>query len=173
MTLKLDGKKTIVSEVAALAHASVSLIAAEYSGLTAGELISLRQTARQSGAVVRVVRNTLAKRALQDTAFACMNEKLVGPLLLVFSEEDPGVGARVLKDFVKNHEKLKVMALSLSNQLLPKESLGQLASLPTRLQAIAQLMSVMLAPITQLVRTTAEPYAELVRVIAAVRDQKQ
>lgn len=172
MTLKLDGKQAIVSEVSAILAQSVSVIAAEYSGLTVEELTALRQAARQSGAFVRIVRNTLAKRALQETPFAGLQEKLQGPLLLVFSQEDPGSGARVLKAFIKDHEKLKVMALSLPNQLLPKEHLNQLANLPTRLQAIQQLMSVMLAPITQCVRTMVAPYTVLVRTIAAVRDQK-
>ncbi|OGT55086.1 MAG: 50S ribosomal protein L10 [Gammaproteobacteria bacterium RIFCSPHIGHO2_12_FULL_42_10] len=173
MTLKFEGKQTIVSDVSDIAAKSVSLIAAEYSGLTVGELTELRQTARKEGVVVRVVRNTLAKRALETTEFACIRDKLTGPLVLVFSQEDPGVGARLLKTFSKDHEKLKVTALAMSNQLLPKESLNQLANLPTRLQGISQVMSVMLAPITVLTRTMVAPYTKLVRTVAAIRDQKQ
>ena len=173
MTLKLEGKKTIVNEVALLAGKSVSLITAEYSGLTVGELTVLRKTARESDVTVCVVRNTLAKRALDGTSFACIREKLVGPLMLIFSKEDPGIGARLLKTFIADHEKLKVTALALSNQLLSKEHLNQLASLPTRLEGIQQVMSVMLAPITVLARTLAAPYTTLVRTMAAIRDQKQ
>jgi len=97
----------------------------------------------------------------------------VGPLLLAFSQEDPGAAARLIKEFVKDHEKLKVRALAVDNQLLPPEGLSLLASLPTRQEGIALLMSVMKAPITKLVRTMAEPHAKLVRTFAAVRDAKQ
>lgn len=173
MVLKLEDKKTIVNEVAGVAKQAVSLIAAEYSGLTVGQLTALRKTARESGVYMRVVRNTLARRALEGTQFACMQQELVGPLLLAFSNEHPGAAARLLKDFIKDNDKLKVKALALDNQLLPASGLNTLASLPTRDEAIAQLMSVMQAPITKLVRTLAEPHAKLVRTIAAIRDQKQ
>jgi len=173
MVLKLEDKKAIVSEVAGVAKQAVALIAAEYSGLTVGQLTQLRKSARQSGVYLRVVRNTLARRALDGTQFACIREKLTGPLVLAFSQEDPGSAARLIKEFAKDNEKLKVMALAIDNQLLAPEGLHKLASLPTRDEAIAQLMSVMLAPVTKLVRTLAEPHAMLVRTIAAVRDQKQ
>lgn len=173
MVLKLEDKKTIVSEVAAVAKEAMSLIAAEYSGLTVSQLTNLRKTARESGVYMRVVRNTLARRALSGTRFACIEEKLTGPLILAFSKEDPGSAARLIRDFSKTNEKLKVTALAIDNQLLPPEGLIKLANLPTRPEAIAQLMSVMLAPITKLVRTMAEPHAKLVRTLAAVRDAKQ
>lgn len=173
MVLKLEDKKTIVNEVAGIAKNAVSLIAAEYSGLTVGQLTKLRKTARESGVYMRVVRNTLARRALEGTQFSCIQEKLTGPLVLAFSQEDPGAAARLIKAFVRDNEKLKVMALAIENQLLPPEGLNTLASLPTRDEAIAQLMSVMLAPITKLVRTLAEPHTQLVRAVAAIRDQKQ
>lgn len=173
MVLKLDDKKAIVSEVADVAKHAVSLIAAEYSGLTVGQLTGLRKSARATGVYMRVVRNTLARRALADTQFACIQDELVGPLLLAFSKEDPGAAARLIKEFVKENEQLKVKALALDNKLLPISNIEKLASLPTREQAIAQLMSVMLAPITKLVRTMAEPQAKLVRTLAAIRDAKQ
>ncbi len=173
MVLKLEDKKAIVSEVAGIAKQAVSLIAAEYSGLTVSQLTGLRKSARDAGVYVRVVRNTLARRALDGTQFACMQDELVGPLLLVFSQEEPGAAARIIKEFAKTNEKLKVKALALENQLLSAQSLDMLASLPTRDEAIAQLMSVMLAPITKLVRTMAEPHAKLVRTLAAIRDEKQ
>lgn len=173
MVLKLEDKKTIVDEVTAVANQALSLVAAEYSGLTVSQLTSLRKTARESGVYMRVVRNTLARRALEGTQFSCIKEKLVGPLMLAFSQEDPGAAARLIKEFVKQNEKLKVKALAIDSQLLPPEGLDQLASLPTRDEAIAQLMSVMLAPITKLVRTMAEPHAKLVRTFAAIRDAKQ
>lgn len=173
MVLKLEDKKTIVSEVAGVAKRALSLVAAEYSGLTVAQLTGLRKSARDSGVYIRVVRNTLARRALEGTQFACMQSELVGPLILAFSTEDPGAAARLIKDFVKDNEKLKVRALAIENQLLPAEGLQQLASLPTRDEGIALLMSVMKAPITKLVRTMAEPHAKLVRTFAAVRDAKQ
>jgi large subunit ribosomal protein L10 len=173
VVLKLEDKKTIVNEVSGIAKQALSLVAAEYSGLTVSQLTDLRKTARNSGVYMRVVRNTLAKRALEGTQFACMQEKLVGPLLLAFSNEDPGAAARMIRDFVKTNDKLKVMALAIDSQLLPPEGLSRLANLPTRDEGIALLMSVMKAPITKFVRTLAEPHAMLVRTVAAVRDQKQ
>jgi large subunit ribosomal protein L10 len=173
MVLKLEDKKTIVSEVAGVAQQAVSLVAAEYSGLTVHQLTDLRKTARNAGVYMRVVRNTLARRALEGTQFACMQPELVGPLLLAFSKEDPGAAARLIREFVKTNEKLKVKALAIDSKLLPASGLNSLANLPTRDQAIAQLMSVMNAPITKFVRTLAEPHAMLVRTVAAIRDKKQ
>ncbi len=173
MVLKLEDKKTIVNEVAEVAKQALSLVTAEYSGLTVEQLTALRKTARESGVYMRVVRNTLARRALEGTKFACMQPELVGPLLLAFSNEEPGAAARLIKEFVKKNEKLKVRALALDNQLLPAEGLETLASLPTRDEAIALLMSVMQAPVTKLVRTLAAPHTKLVRTLAAIRDAKQ
>jgi large subunit ribosomal protein L10 len=172
MVLKLEDKKTIVAEVAVVAKQAVSLVAAEYSGLTVAQLTELRKTARESGVYMRVVRNTLARRALEGTQFACIQDELVGPLLLAFSKEDPGAAARLIKAFIKDNEKLKVKALAIENQLLPPAGLNQLASLPTRDEAIAQLMSVMQAPITKFVRTLAATHTKFVRTLAAVRDKK-
>ncbi len=173
MVLKLDDKKAIVDEVAIVAKQALSLVAAEYSGLTVSQLTELRKSARGAGVYMRVVRNTLARRALEGTPFACMQQSLVGPLVLAFSQENPGAAARLIKEFAKTNEKLKVKALAIDNQLLPPEGLDRLASLPTRDEAIALLMSVMKAPITKLARTLSEPHAKLVRTIAAIRDAKQ
>lgn len=173
MTLRLDGKKAIVAEVAEVAKHSTSVVAAQYSGLTVSQLTELRKKARESGVYMKVVRNTLARRAFEGTQFACMDSALVGPLVLAFSKDEPGAAARVFKEYAKKWEKLEVKALSIDGQLLPGTDLGRLASLPTRNEAIAQLMSVMIAPVTKLVRTLAEPHAKLVRTIAAVRDKKQ
>ena len=173
VVLNLEDKKTIVDEVAVVAKQSLSLIAAEYSGLTVEQLTGLRKSARQSGVYMRVVRNTLARRALEGTQFACIQPELVGPLVLAFSQEDPGAAARIFKAFIKDNEKLKVKALAIDNQLLPASGLEKLASLPTRSEAIAQLMYVMKAPSTQLVRTMAEPQVKLVRTFAALRNAKE
>lgn len=173
MVLKLEDKKAIVSEVAVVASQALSLVAAEYSGLTVSQMTALRKSARDSGVYVRVVRNTLARKAVEGTSFACVQPELVGPLVLAFSQEDPGAAARLIRDFAKGTDKLVVKLVSIDSQLLPASALHKLASLPTRDEAIAQLMSVMKAPITKFVRTLAEPHAKMVRTVAAVRDKKQ
>lgn len=173
MPLKLAGKKDIVEEVSKVAKQALSIVAAEYSGLTVEQLTGLRKSMREAGVYTRVVRNTLARRALEGTQYSCLQQELVGPLILAFSMEHPGAAARLIKEFVKKNEKLKVKALAIENQVLPASGLDQLASLPTRDQAISQLMSVMLAPVTKLVQTLATPQVKLVRTIAAIRDQKQ
>ncbi len=173
MALNLAGKKEVVSEVAAVAAEAYSAIAAEYRGLGVDELTELRSKARQGGVYVRVVKNSLAKRALEGTEFECMSDGLVGPLILAFSQEDPGSAARIVKDFSKEHNLLKVKMLSIGGQVLEASELDRLASLPTKDQAISMLMSVMKAPVEKFVRTLAEPHAKMVRTVAAVRDQKQ
>lgn len=173
MTLRLDDKKAIVAEVTKIAKQATAVVAAEYAGLTVAQLTALRQSARESGVYMRVVRNTLASRAFEGTSFACMQSALVGPLLLAFSQEEPSAAARLVRDFAKTCDKLKVKALSVEGKLLPPSELAALASLPTRPEAISQLMSVMQAPITKFVRTLVEPHSKLVRTIAAIRDKKQ
>ena len=173
MALNLEDKKQVVSEVAAVAADAYSAIAAEYRGLGVEELTELRTKARQGGVYVRVVKNTLAKRALEGTDFECMSDGLTGPLLLAFSQEDPGSAARVIKDFSEDHDLLKVKMLSISGQVLEPSELKRLASLPTKEQALSMMMAVMKAPIEKFVRTLNEPHAKMVRTVAAIRDQKQ
>ena len=173
MTLKIDGKKAIVAEVAKVAQNATSVVAADYAGLTVSEVTEMRHEARNAGVYMRVIRNTLAKRAFDGTKFSCMDEALVGPLVLAFSNDDPGAAARLFKNYCKKFDKLEVKALSIDGLLLPAKDLGRVASLPTKDEAIAQLMSVMKAPITKFVRTLAEPHAKLVRTVAAVGDKKQ
>lgn len=173
MALKLEDKKAIVSEVSDVASKSLSAIAADYRGLTVAQLTNLRVKARENDVYIKVVRNTLARRALQETDFACLEESLTGPIVLMFSLKDPGAVARLVQDFVKTNEKLAIKALALGGKLLDPKELKAMASLPTKDQAIAMLMSVMTAPITKLVRTLAEPQAMLVRTVAAIKDKKQ
>lgn len=172
MVLKLDDKKAIVAEVAEVAKSAVSIVAADYRGLQVYELTALRSEARNAGVYLRVVRNTLAKRALEGTEFACMNDALVGPLILAFSKDEPSAAARIFKNFIKDHEALEVKALSIGGELLPGNSLDKVASLPTKDEAIAQLLSVMQAPITKFVQTLAAPHGKLVRTLVAVKDAK-
>lgn len=173
MALTLEDKKQIVSEVAAVAASAHSAVAAEYRGLTVEEMNELRVKARQGGVYLRVVKNTLARRAVEGTDFECMKDGLVGPLVLAFSQEDPGAAARLVRDFAKEHEALQVKLVAVGGQLLAASELERLASLPTREQAISMLMAVMRAPLDKFARTLNEVPGKLVRTLAAVRDQKQ
>jgi large subunit ribosomal protein L10 len=173
VSLTYEQKKAVVAEVAEVAAGAHSLVAAEYSGLTVDELTELRRESRNNGVYLRVVKNTLARRAFDGTEFACVSDKLVGPLILAFSQADPGAAARVIKDYSKNHDRLVVKLVSVGGQALPASELARLASLPTRDQALSMLLGVMKAPIQKFVRTLAEPHAKMVRTVAAVRDQKQ
>ncbi len=173
MALNLEQKKTIVSEVAEVAGSAYSAIAADYNGLSSEQMTELRAKAREQAVYLRVVKNTLARRALEGTDFECMNEALVGPLVLAFSTEDPGAAARVVKDFAKENEALEVKLVAISGQLLAASELERLASMPTKDQAISMLMALMKAPVEKLARTVNEVPGKLVRTVAAIRDQKQ
>ncbi len=173
MSLNLEAKKAIVKEVAEIASNSPSAVAAEYSGLTVSDITELRQSARDAGIYLRVVRNTLARRALEDTNFYCMREGLVGQLILAFSKDEPGAAAKVVRDFVKKNDKLVVKLVALEGKLLQPSDIDALASLPNKEQAISMLMGMMIAPISALARTLVEPHAKLVRTVKAVADQKQ
>jgi large subunit ribosomal protein L10 len=173
MALNLDSKKALVAEVSAVAATAQSVVAAEYRGLTVGKMTELRAKARASGVYMRVVKNTLARKAVAGTAFENIGPVLKGPLVLAFSKDDPGAAARVIKAFAKDNDKLVATAISLGGQLLPAKSLDQVASLPTREQALAMLMGTMKAPIQKLVSTLNGVPSKLVRTLAAVRDQKQ
>ena len=173
MALSFAEKEAIVSEVAEVAAGAYSAVTAEYIGLSAEEMTELRAKARSGGVYLRVVKNTLARRAVNGTDYECLQDTLTGPLLLAFSQEDPGAAARVLKDFAKGNNKLVIRALSVSGQLLAASEIDRLASLPTKEQAISMLMSVMQAPIAKFARTLNEVPGKLVRTVAAVRDAKQ
>lgn len=173
MALNLEDKKALVAEVAAVAAKAQSVVAAEYRGLTVGQMTELRAKARKQGVYMRVVKNTLARKALVGTAFETVGPKLKGPLVLAFSKDDPGAAARVVKDFAKGHEKLVATLVSLGGQVLPGGDIEKVASLPTREQALAMLLGVLKAPVTKLAATLAAPASKLARTVAAVRDQKQ
>ena len=173
MPLNLDDKKALVAEVSAVAATAQSLVAAEYRGLTVTQMTSLRAKARASGVYMRVVKNTLARKAVAGTAFENISPVLKGPLVLAFSKDDPGAAARVIKAFAKDNDKLVATAVSLGGQLLPGKDLDRVASLPTRDQALAMLMGVMKAPIQKLAGTLSAAPSKLVRTLAAVRDAQQ
>lgn len=174
MPLNIKQKKTVVKEVSEIASTALSAVVADYRGLTVSEMTEFRAKAREKGVYLRVVPNTLAKRAIKDTEFACLDETLSGPNVLVFSKEEPGAAARLVKDFLaEGHENLEVRALAISGNLLSAKDLNTVAKLPSRDEAIALLMLVMKEPINKFVRVIAEPHAKLVRTVAAIRDQKQ
>ncbi len=173
MALRLEDKKAIVSEVAEVASSAHSVVIAEYRGLSVSEMTELRKQAREAGVYVRVVKNTLARIAVKNTEFECMQDALVGPLVLAFSQDGPSAAARLIKDFSKDHKKLVVTGVALGGKLLDASGLEAVSKLPTRDEAIASLMSTMKATITQFVRTLAEPHAKFVRTMAALGEQKK
>ncbi|MGH8192801.1 MAG: 50S ribosomal protein L10 [Woeseiaceae bacterium] len=172
MALRLEDKKTFVKEVNAIAGNSLSAVAAEYRGLSVAEMTALRKQARTAGVYLRVVKNTLARRAIEGTEFECMKDTLKGPILLAFAKDDPGAAARVIKDFAKEHEALKAVSLSAGGRLLPASDLATLAELPTLDQARAMLLGLLMAPMTRLARTLAEPPAMLARTLSAKASQQ-
>ncbi|MBV8742874.1 MAG: 50S ribosomal protein L10 [Sinobacteraceae bacterium] len=172
MALNLEDKKALVTEVAEVASKAQSVVAAEYRGLTVGQMTDLRAKARTQGVYMRVVKNTLARRALAGTSFESVGPKLKGPLVLAFSKDDPGAAARVMKDFAKANDKLVATLVSLGGQVLPGSDLDRVASLPTREQALSMLLGALKAPMQKFVSLLNEPPAKLARTLAAYRDQK-
>ncbi|HJN95991.1 MAG: 50S ribosomal protein L10 [Gammaproteobacteria bacterium] len=173
MAIGLEDKKQIVSEVNQAANSALSAVLADYHGVDVADLTALRKIARENKVYLRVVRNTLLRKAVAETEFECIQEVLVGPTILAFSQEDPGAAARVLKDFAKENDEFEIKALSIGGKLMEANQIDVLAKLPTLDQARSMLMSVMLAPITKLTRTVNEVPSKVTRAVAAVRDQKQ
>jgi len=174
MSLNLAEKQAVVAEVAKVAASAHAVVASEYRGLNVAQMTALRVMARNNGVYLRVVKNTLARRALQGTDFQCLQDSLVGPLLLAFSQEDPGAAARVLKDFIKEpgNDKLVVKALAIGKRVLPAAELDRLANMPTKQQAISLLLACLRAPLDKLARTLNEVPGKLVRTLEAIRQQK-
>ena len=173
MALRLDDKKALVAEVSAVAATAQSVVAAEYRGLTVTQMTDLRSKARKSGVYLRVVKNTLARKAIAGTKFECVGKSLKGPLILAFSKEDPGAAARLVKAFAKDNDKLVTTVVSLGGVALSAKDLDKVASLPTLETARAMLLGTLQAPVSMLVRTVAEPHTMLVRAIAAVKDKRE
>ncbi|NVK11500.1 MAG: 50S ribosomal protein L10 [Gammaproteobacteria bacterium] len=160
MAIGLEDKKAIVAEVQQAAEGALSAVVADSRGVTVGAMNALRKEARENGVWLRVVRNTLARRALKGTDYECLEETFVGPSIIAFSNEHPGAGARILKEFAKSNEKLELKGAAFEGKIT---DVSLLASLPTYDEAIARLMSVM----------KEASAGKLVRTLAAVRDQKQ
>src|SRR3569623_2975984 len=173
LLLTRQEKEAIIAEVAVVAQGAQSAIAAEYRGLTVAQMTKLRVNARTAGVYLRVVKNTLARRALAGTGYECMGDCLVGPLVMAFCQGAPAAAARIMRDFAKESDKLVVKSIALSGRLLTPGDLVDLATMPTRDEAISKLMAMMKAPIEKLARTIKAPADKLVRTIAAVREQKE
>ena len=173
MAIRLEEKKAIVAEVSEIAADAFSLVIADARGVTVSEITGLREKARENAVRLRVVRNSLAKRALKGTEFESIGDALSGPSLFGFSMEDPSAAARLFKDFAKENESFEVKGLSFSGQLLSPDQLDVLAALPTREVALSKLMSVMTAPTSKLVSTLNNIPSKLVRVLTEVKEQKQ
>lgn len=173
MALGLEDKKAIVADVNETAQSALSLVVADARGVNVSDITALRKLARESNVDLRVVKNTLARRAFVGTEFECTTEALVGPSLFGFSMEDPGAAARLFKDFARENGEFEIKALAVSGQLMGPEKIDVLAKLPTRDQALAQLASVMIAPVTKLVRTLNEVPSQITRVVAAVGESKK
>ena len=172
MALRLEQKQTIVAEVGAEARKSHSAVLADFRGLTVVDMTELRAKARREGVYLRVVRNSLARRAVAGTDYECLNDALEGPTLLALSLDEPGSAARLMKACVDEYEALEVKALAIGGTLLAASEIDRVAELPTRSEALGLLMSVMLAPISKLTRTLNEVPGKLVRTLAAVGEAK-
>lgn len=173
MALQLEQKQAIVAEVNAAAGNALSAVVADHRGVSVADMTDLRRRARESGVTLRVVRNTLLKRAVAGTDYECLADVATGPTMLAFSNDDPGSAARLLKEAVREIEELDVKAVSIGGQLFDAQDIDRVATLPTRDEAIAMLMSVMQAPVAKFVRTLMEVPGKLTRTLAAVRDSKE
>jgi large subunit ribosomal protein L10 len=152
MALNLSQKQEVVAELAEVAAKAHSLIAAEYAGTTVSQMTAMRKQARESGVYLRVVKNTLAARAVEGTEYECTKDSLVGPLLYAFSTEEPGAAGRLIKEFAKSNDKLQPKVVAVGGQLYPASHVDVLASLPTRDQALAMLARVLAEPVTMFAR---------------------
>jgi len=173
VAIGLERKKAIVAEVNETANKALSAVMADYRGVSVDDMTELRNQAREAGVLVRVIRNTLAKRAFEGTGYECFNELLLGPNIVAFSLEDPSAGARVFKDFARANKHFEIKALSIGGKLLAANQIDVLAKLPTKEQAISILMSIMVAPVAKMAQTLNDIPAKVTRAVAAVRDQKQ
>jgi large subunit ribosomal protein L10 len=170
--LNLEQKQAVVAEVSAQVKLAQAIVVAEYRGLEVAEMTDLRKKARTSGVYLRVLKNTLVRRAVAETSFAGLAEKLVGPLAYGISS-DPVKVAKVLHEFAKSNEKFVIKAGAMANLVMSAKDVASLASMPSRDELLSKLMGTMQAPIAKFVRTLNEVPGKFVRTVAAVRDQKE
>ena len=171
MGLNLDEKKAVVAEVSAEVAKAQAIVVAEYRGLEVGNMTELRRQARNAGVYLRVLKNTLARRAVKDTPFEKLSDQMVGPLIYGMSSA-PVATAKVMNEFAKANDKLVIKAGAMPNSLISSAEVKALANMPSRDELIAKLMGTMQAPVAQFVRTLNEVPSRFVRTLAAVRDAK-
>jgi large subunit ribosomal protein L10 len=171
LSLNLEEKKAVVAEVAAQVAAAQTVVVAEYRGIKVEDLTKLRATARKEGVYLRVLKNTLVRRAFADTPFAGLSDQLVGPLAYGMSK-DPVAAAKVMHEFAKTNDKFVVKAGAMPNFVMSAKDVGNLASMPSRDELLSKLLGTMQAPIAQFVRTLNEVPTKFVRGLAAVRDKQ-
>ena len=172
MGLNLEQKKAVVAEVSAQVGTAQAIIVAEYRGLEVGVMTQLRAKARQAGVYLRVLKNTLVRRAVKDTPFDKLAEKMVGPLVYGISS-DPVANAKVLNDFAKANDKFVIKAGGLPNSVISAKEVTALANMPGREVLLATLLGTMQAPTVKFVQTLNEVPGRFVRTLAAIRDQKE
>jgi large subunit ribosomal protein L10 len=170
--LKLEQKQAMVAEVAAKLAAAQAVIVAEYRGLDVGRVTQLRAKARKSGLYLRVLKNTLARRAVKGTPFEKLSDSMVGPLIYGIAA-DPVAGAKVLSEFAKDNERFVIKAGAMPNTVMSDKDVKALALLPSRDELLAKLLGTMQAPMAKLVRTLNEVPGKFVRTLAAYRDSKE
>jgi len=169
MALNLQDKKAIVEDVSEIARNAISLVLADYSGLTGADMTALRKKARDEyeGVDLRIIRNTLAKRAFEGTNCESLSAHLSGPHIFAFSKSEPGAAAKLFKDFAKLNPKLEVKALSVAGVAYEAKQLDLVAALPSRKEALQQLACMLIAPVTNLARLLKEPAGSLARAVKA------
>jgi large subunit ribosomal protein L10 len=172
LSLNLEEKKAVVAEIAERVKTAQAIVLAEYRGIEVGDMTQLRAKARQQGVYLRVLKNTLARRAVADTPFAGLSDQMVGPLAYGISV-DPVAAAKVLNDFAKANEKLVIKCGAMANYVMDAKGVKALATMPSREELLAKLLGTMQAPISKFVQTLNEVPSKFVRGLAAVRDQKQ
>ena len=170
--LNLDDKKAVVAEVSAELAQAQAVIVAEYRGLEVGQITALRAQARQSGVYLRVLKNTLVRRAVDGTPFEGLAQHMVGPLIYGISA-DPVASAKVLQDFAKTNDKLVIKGGAMPDYVMDAAGVKALASMPSREELLAKLLGTMQAPVTKFVQTLNEVPGKFVRTVAALRDSKE
>ena len=172
MGLSMEEKQAVVREVAAQVAGAQAIVLAEYRGLEVGSMTELRRKARRSGVYLRVLKNTLARRAVKDTPFAQLADVMVGPLVYGISS-DPVAPAKVMNEFARGNEKFVIRAGAMPNAVISAKEVAALASMPSRAELLAKLVGTMQAPVAKFVRTLNEVPSRFVRAVAAVRDAKE
>ena len=173
MPMRMNDKQLAVQELHDIAEIAVSAVAADYHGSSVSQLTILRQKARESDVHLKVIRNTLAKKALEGTKFNCLDDLLVGPTMLAFSLQDPSSAAKLLNDFKNENKAFIVKGLTFGEDLLDLSRLVDIANLPSKDEAIAILMSALNAPIAQLASTLNEFPSKLARVLDFIKQKKE